>query len=485
MREERVEAARRSRSLYLLVSLCLLAALLLGLLCGRRARKAAPCDPSPLPPPPDQSSSSLPAGRPRLQVWRPADGTASILARDGFGSLHHASPAAPGESLLSDFAAPGGSDPYDACAQVYLLRTGVVRFGRPNKCAAVGRIALRSSSPFALSLRAGESARLRDCYQNDYGRRFLRKGKAEARLVGGLLDSLDLAVEELRAVVSSQGSTSQGSLVVMVANDGVLDFVLNFACSLRRGNLSSRVLVFVQSPKSAEIVRAMGLLALFVPGLGSMPASAAGEYGDVAFAEMMWLKVSSVFLAHFAGFDVLFQDADMVWYRDPLPLLEADPTDVLFMDDGARTTRFTPYFVNSGFYFLRRNPRTQQLMERMLRSAEELGVTHSHQSTLTRYLTETQQLANLQIGVLDADLFPSGQRYHDNKAFLRRVKEGAVRPFVFHMSFTATSDDKRKYFRDIDMWLLNQEPKCLSAVGMDELISENSQSNLLEMCCAA
>jgi len=27
-------------------------------------------------------------------------------------------------------------------------------------------------------------------------------------------------------------------------------------------------------------------------------------------------------------------------------------TDLAFMDDGARTPRYTPYFVNSGFYYI-------------------------------------------------------------------------------------------------------------------------------------
>ena len=45
----------------------------------------------------------------------------------------------------------------------------------------------------------------------------------------------------------------------------------------------------------------------------------------------MWLKVTAVYTALAAGFDVLFQDTDVVWYRDPLPLLQSLAADAVFM----------------------------------------------------------------------------------------------------------------------------------------------------------
>jgi len=108
-------------------------------------------------------------------------------------------------------------------------------------------------------------------------------------------------------------------------------------------------------------------------------------------------KVTSVYLTSAAGFDVLFQDADLVWMKDPLPALHTIEHDAVFMDDGARTPRFTPFFANTGFYFLRRNYKIVYMLERLVRGVAEIGFTHSHQATLNRYLTETQALLNLQV----------------------------------------------------------------------------------------
>ena len=77
--------------------------------------------------------------------------------RDGFGSLHHASPAAKGEAVLTcgDEAPEPGRSPYPYSAQAFLLRTGVVRFGKPTQFVAVGSLGPRSCSAFAQSLRRG------------------------------------------------------------------------------------------------------------------------------------------------------------------------------------------------------------------------------------------------------------------------------------------------------------------------------------------
>jgi hypothetical protein len=57
------------------------------------------------------------------------------------------------------------------------------------------------------------------------------------------------------------------------------------------------------------------------PALGSFPSQSAHGYGDDVFTSMMWLKVVSVYAVLRTGHDVLFQDADLVWWRDPrLPI---------------------------------------------------------------------------------------------------------------------------------------------------------------------
>jgi len=197
------------------------------------------------------------------------------------------------------------------------------------------------------------------------------------------------------------------------------------------------------------------LFASYHPFYGDIPKEAAGSYGDKTFGKLMWLKTTSVYVTQQAGFDVIFQDADLVWMQDPVPLLHHVARDFAFMDDGARSTRFTPFFVNSGFYFFKRNKRTQYMLETLLKSGpSEISVTHSHQAALTRHLTEAHHLAGLHVDILDSLLFPSGAMYHNNKTFIAEVISHQRLPVVFHMCWTASRTDKVKYFKELGMWFL-------------------------------
>ena len=63
-----------------------------------------------------------------------------------------------------------------------------------------------------------------------------------------------------------------------------------------------------------------------------------------------------VYLPISLGYSVLFQDADVVWLKDPvhdyfLKPETAGDFDVWFQDDGSRSTRFSPYFSSTFYYY--------------------------------------------------------------------------------------------------------------------------------------
>ena len=88
------------------------------------------------------------------------------------------------------------------------------------------------------------------------------------------------------------------------------------------------------------------------------------------------------------GRHALFQDADG-WLRDPIEYFFTqadDQVDCFFMDDGARSARYTPLYTNSGFYFIRNNMRTQFFMHRMLMAYDTVLAVRSHQHALIMLL---------------------------------------------------------------------------------------------------
>lgn len=86
------------------------------------------------------------------------------------------------------------------------------------------------------------------------------------------------------------------TLVVMVANEGVLNLLLNFICSCAAAGIDPKsVVVFVGQQQHVPLVAHLGATPIFLPEAGSMPHKAAGNYGDKIFARMMWLKVCTLF----------------------------------------------------------------------------------------------------------------------------------------------------------------------------------------------
>ena len=191
------------------------------------------------------------------------------------------------------------------------------------------------------------------------------------------------------------------------------------------------------------------------------PSDAAKVYGDRSFVRMMWLKVTSVYLVLSLNHNVLFQDADLVWFRDPLPYFEHvadDQVDTFWMDDGARSARYTPWYANSGFYFLRANPRVLFFMHRLLMSYDIIQAVRSHQHALIMLLTDLMAKHGLTAQLLSPLDFPQGQVFHHKKDVMRDFVSGAREPYVFHMCWTASRVDKLRYLKNIALWFI--DPKC-------------------------
>ena len=135
---------------------------------------------------------------------------------------------------------------------------------------------------------------------------------------------------------------------------------------------------------------------------------------------MTTCKVLCVLYPLLLGYDVLFQDVDIVWLtpdRDPLRFFQDESSklshfDVIFQHDGANSIRYAPYSANSGFYYARANKRTQYLFTSLLYHSDLIMTWDSHQQVLVQLLSEQSSLFGLNVKVLsrDTEMFP-GESY--------------------------------------------------------------------------
>ncbi len=227
-----------------------------------------------------------------------------------------------------------------------------------------------------------------------------------------------------------------------------------------------------------------------------MPEEEAQHYGDKTFIAMMFAKVVCVQLINHLGYDLLFQDVDIVWYKNPLDYFHDSNNphhgfDMYFQDDGAHSSRYAPYSANSGFYYVRNNQRTKYLFAALLYSGDMIIQSHSHQQALVQLMAEHSSLFGLRVKVLsrDTEEFPGGWHYHrHNKDFMKKIVQEEITPFIFHMSWTNNKDNKIKFFQQMGQWYI--QDVCIAQTKSTILekvqkAESGKVDELLEPCCLA
>ena len=168
---------------------------------------------------------------------------------------------------------------------------------------------------------------------------------------------------------------------------------------LRPAHLCSSLLVFAADAGVVDVMSTLGIATFHHEAFGTFPKNSARAYGDNVFTNMMWLKVVSVYFTLRCGWDVLFQDADVIWWTDPLDYFKNDGHmyDAYFQDDGARSARYSPFSANTGFYYLRSNARTRMFMHDIFHSYNLISQWRSHQHALCMILIEHHSRFGLKV----------------------------------------------------------------------------------------
>ena len=227
------------------------------------------------------------------------------------------------------------------------------------------------------------------------------------------------------------------------------------------------------------MIEAVGAIGIHQDYFASVAREASVGYLDRVFIDMMWYKAFSVWTLLHMGYNVLFQDVYLVWFRDPFPYFKdyinrtstsssslglnhgavqargrRQHPDAFFSDDGQRSLRYSPFYANSGFYYLYNTRATRHFAWTVMMAFDVLQTTGSHQNVFTFRLNENTDLAGVRPKLLDIREFPTGIMHHHDKRYMSAIREGTVRPYNFHMCWTAGKADKLIYFKESAMWFV-------------------------------
>jgi len=307
------------------------------------------------------------------------------------------------------------------------------------------------------------------------------------------LQNVDEVLGDLKPILEKIARNN--AVVVMTVNMGQSSLLMNFACSARRRGFDlGNVLVFPTDMESKKLAEGLGLATYFDEhNMSTIPKGEARRYGDKIFRSMMYAKVLCVLYPLLLNYDVLFQDVDIVWYKDPMPFFQDSDNpkvanfDVLFQHDGSDSVRYAPYSANSGFYYVRANKRSQYLFTSLLYHSDLIITWDSHQQVLIQLLAEHSSLFGLNVKIFsrDTEYFPGGWQYHSRKDFMKKMMEGETDSYIFHMSWTENKDNKLLFLRQLGQWFVNEQ--CVGKNAEEILGGVEIQTGipLFEPCCAA
>ena len=257
----------------------------------------------------------------------------------------------------------------------------------------------------------------------------------------------------------------------MVANYGQSAYFQNFYCSAKARKLDiSRIILFATDIEMYRLAQSMGVKTFYDDRIfGTIPKTAATDYHDLNYGKIMMSKVYCVHLINSMGYDLLFQDLDLVWYRNPVPLFERraaiENFDMYFQYDGTHhPERFRPLAANTGFYYVKYNERTEYFFSVFIRMGDTVVADRSHQAALTTLANEHMNLYGLRVKVLArmTNVFLSGFHYHAHRYLINDIVTKKQRPYLFHANWLPNRL-KQTVLQETSNWYVN--PECSAGNG--------------------
>ena len=266
-------------------------------------------------------------------------------------------------------------------------------------------------------------------------------------LIRGHHAERDRRQSELAALSSELGN---GPVLVMTANAGYNVLFANWVRSCDQAGIAVRdwSLFFAADEAAARNAESLGFR-VFIDrrSYGEMPTGAVGEFGDADFRLLMFQKTAVVHDVLELGFDVLFQDVDLVWRQDPRQFLlanEPDQWDLRFMYDGDNPIH-GPLHANTGFFWLRNTAAIRAFWTDVLDAYPDIYECGSQQHIVNRILGRSE----LAINILPEEQFANGHLFSVDKA--SRLPSD---PHVIHCSWTSNIDHKIQKYQREGLWYL-------------------------------
>ncbi|KFK27221.1 hypothetical protein AALP_AA8G353300 [Arabis alpina] len=255
-----------------------------------------------------------------------------------------------------------------------------------------------------------------------------------------------------------------GTLIVSSVNYPYLPFLNNWLISVSRQKHQDKVLVFAEDYATLYKVNEKwpGHAVLTHPSLDSQTAH---DYGSQGFYNLTSRRPQHLLQLLELGYNVMYNDIDMVWLQDPFQYLEGSH-DVYFTDDKTEIKHLNHShnfsipeqngwsYICSCMLFLRPTNAAKLLMKKWIEEIQAQpwfnGMNGNDQPALNRALRKTPGQVDLYL--LSQAAFPTGGLYFRNAKWVKETKGKHV---IIHNNYIKGFDKKMRRFHDFGLWLVD------------------------------
>ncbi|KAK4415887.1 UDP-D-xylose:L-fucose alpha-1,3-D-xylosyltransferase M [Sesamum alatum] len=254
------------------------------------------------------------------------------------------------------------------------------------------------------------------------------------------------------------------TLIVCAVSEAYLPFLNNWLISIARQKQQDKVLVIAEDYATLYKVneRWPGHAVLVPPAL---EAAAAHKFGSQGFFNFTARRPRHLLQILELGYNVMYNDVDMVWLADPFPYMEGEH-DVYFTDDMAFVKphnhshglpppgkKGRPYICSCMIY-LRPTPGAKLVMKKWIEELQaqpwSKAKKANDQPGFNWALLKTAGQVDMYL--LPQTAFPTGGLYFRNKTWVKETKGMHV---IIHNNYIVGFEKKIKRFRDYSLWLVD------------------------------
>ncbi|GMH17281.1 hypothetical protein Nepgr_019122 [Nepenthes gracilis] len=258
--------------------------------------------------------------------------------------------------------------------------------------------------------------------------------------------------------------SQNGTVIVCAVSEPYVPFLNNWLISIVRQKHQDKVLIIAEDYATLFLVneRWPGHAVLIPPASDSQSAHKFGSQGFFNFTSRRPQHLLHILEL---GYNVMYNDVDMVWLADPFPYLRGNH-DIYFTDDIAAVKPLNhPHvlpppgkkgrtYICSCMIFLHPNTGAKLVMKKWIEELEaqpwSKAKKSNDQPAFNWALNKTAGQVDMYL--LPQSAFPTGGLYFKNQTWVQETKGMHV---IIHNNYITGFEKKIKRFRDFGLWFVD------------------------------